>query len=781
MLSATDFYRVNEKRLRSFENAGIQSEAIAETHEETARMLSEAETAAEKGDGKGFFKAVTHAASNELRTYKSTRDTADDVVRAAIFLLLMLVPFAWAMERLLFASAHIYRQIVTSMLIFAGMTILLYLFHPAFKISAQPLIIIISFGVILMSITVISMIFTKFKVSMEELRSDRAEASGASTSYSGLATTALKLGIANMRKRKLRTALTGITVMLITFALMCFMSTTNIVGQKQFKVNSDKVPSAVYIRQPSRAAMPVMSREYVSSVMPEGTRIAERWWWLSSWEREWRVHVRNPETGALVSLTGAIGLNEHEAELTGIDKVCPDWDRFKNGKGCYLSADAVSSLGVEPGDILTVAGRDLEFIGVFDPDGLKKVKTIDGMSILPIDYFEMGDAERTQARDRGFDIQMLSEEMSAGKGIGAETTSSPMDATKIMVVHESVFSTLGMSELHGLAFRMDSYEEAREVAYDFSKRLSFPIYYGAEDGTWAVANTPLLPKAPKSLIIPVIIAGLIILNTMLSSIAERKKEVYVYTSLGLAPFHVGLLFLAEAVTYGLMGSIFGYVVGQGGATLLGKFGLLGSITLNYSGTQAVMTMGLVLVVVIVSSLIPAYLAGRLATPSNEMKWTVPSPKNGIIQDILPFTATPKIANALVKFLYDYFEAHRDGAIGNFSSDKLELFTSRTGDKGQIFMGIRGEVWLAPYDLSVRQDFAITTELTDDKDVLMLAIELKHQAGQVSNWKNLNKTFLGDLRRQLLGWRKLKSDRVLRYIAEAKEVMKSGKMIPGTKQ
>ena len=73
------------------------------------------------------------------------------------------------------------------------------------------------------------------------MKSDRAEASGARTSRIGLTTTAFRLGIANMRKRKLRTALTGVTVMLITFCLLCFMSTSNYVGQKEFvakKANS---------------------------------------------------------------------------------------------------------------------------------------------------------------------------------------------------------------------------------------------------------------------------------------------------------------------------------------------------------------------------------------------------------------------------------------------------------------------------------------------------------------------------------------------------------------
>ena len=95
-------------------------------------------------------------------------------------------------------------------------------------------------------------------------------------------------------------------------------------------------------------------------------------------------------------------------------------------------------------------------------------------------------------------------------------------------------------------------------------------------------------------VIPLLVAGLIIFNTMLNSIAERKGEIHVYTSLGLAPFHVGAIFLAEAVTYGLLGGVFGYIVGQGCATIFSALGWMGSITLNYSGTQVVITMALVI-------------------------------------------------------------------------------------------------------------------------------------------------------------------------------------------
>ncbi|MHC4201479.1 MAG: ABC transporter permease, partial [Planctomycetota bacterium] len=316
------------------------------------------------------------------------------------------------------------------------------------------------------------------------------------------------------------------------------------------------------------------------------------------------------------------------------------------------------------------------------------------------------------------------------------------------------------------------------------------IYFGAPEGVRVTAATVLLPRGPKGLLIPLVIGGLIIFNTMLGSIAERKREIHIYTSLGLAPLHVGVLFLAEAVTYGLMGSIFGYVAGQAVATGLCELGILGDITLNYSGTLAILTMGLVILVVVLSSLVPAYLAGKLAVPSTDMRWSVPRPAvegtDDVIRDTLPFTVTERTAGGVLAFLYEYLDAHRIGAIGNFSTDEL----SSLGDWGRVSvseaaadgraaaapdaggggggerMGIEATVWLAPYDLGVRQRVRITIRPTGDPEVLELDLQLTRGSGQVRSWWKLNRVFLADLRRQLLGWRNLRPERMLAYIAEA---------------
>jgi hypothetical protein len=222
------------------------------------------------------------------------------------------------------------------------------------------------------------------------------------------------------------------------------------------------------------------------------------------------------------------------------------------------------------------------------------------------------------------------------------------------------------------------------------------------------------------------------------------------------------------VTYGMMGSVFGYVAGQGVATFFSRLGWMGGITLNYSGTHAITVMVLVLGVVVLSSLVPAYLGGRLAAPSNRRSWALPKPDGDTLKTVLPFTVTPATAPGVIAFLLEYLDAHREGSIGDFATDELRHAKGPEGDGYDI--ELRAMVWLAPFDLGVRQSVRIFLRATAHEDALDVRVEMIRQSGQVSAWLNLNRVFLGCLRRQLLGWRRVKAERVLAYIESGKDLL-----------
>ncbi|MHC4506586.1 MAG: hypothetical protein ACYTFI_25105, partial [Planctomycetota bacterium] len=356
--AARDLFRLDGRRLSGYERAGIESAAINELRKETAELLEKCDRAVEADDGGALVRHAGAALASEVRAYQAVRDMANDVVRAAIFLLLALAPFAYALERLVYATPRIYRQIAAVGAIFTAMTVLLWWFHPAFRISSQPMMIVMAFGIIFMSLMVISVVYAKFESGLDELRSGRAESSGAQTSRTGVLWGAVRLGIANMRKRKVRTVLTGTTVVLITFVLLCFTSTSSYSGRREFPLEDAKgrPVAASYtgalIRQPAKRLMPDRALREIENMVDDARalaatkpplrrrrRVAARVWWLNPREDHWRVHVRNPRTGDTEELGAALGLSPAEAHLT-LSKspgLLPDWDRFSEGGGCYLA------------------------------------------------------------------------------------------------------------------------------------------------------------------------------------------------------------------------------------------------------------------------------------------------------------------------------------------------------------------------------------------------------------------------------------------------------------
>jgi hypothetical protein len=767
LVSARDISLLNAWRLADFRAAGIASEKIDSIRLATQKALDAAEDAIAKEDGAGLKRAASQALANEIRAYQAVKAMGLDISRGSIFLMLMLIPFCIAMERLLFACARIGRQITAALAIFAAMTVLLWSFHPAFRISAQPLVIVMSFTILALSVVVISMVLKRFRASVREFQTTLAEGSGANMGRGGVLGSAVFLGIANMRKRKVRTFLTATTIVLVTFALLCFSSTSSYVDKKDFKLDDIQAPHpAVLIRRPTFGRLDWQAEIAVKNLLGNmHVAVGERAWLGGDRGNvNWRLNLINPATGEQAPMKGALGLPTIENQLTGVDRVLDNWDRFVEQGGCYLPTDIAETLSVSVGDKVVLRGQGLTVQGIFDPIRLEEeVRLLDGQRIMPYDYTLL---EQDWSNHDAQELVEQESSSSAAMQPSADNLDELIPARALIIVPTSVLRTIG-GDLRSLGIACETVEQATSVANELMKTIVYPAYYSNKDGgVSVVVATPLVAVPPKNLAIPLIIAALIIFTTMLNSVSERKKEIYVYTSLGLAPTHVGALFVAEALTYGLMGAVFGYIAGQGTATVLTNLGWMQGITLNYSGTAVIKTMLLVQGVVVLSAIVPAIAAGRIAAPSTDMDWKVPRPENGVIRDALPFTVSPSAAAGLTAFMYEYLEAHRDGVLGAFDVDQIRLLARGTDG---LLAGLETRLWLEPFDMGVRQKMRFAVDAPED-GVCAIHVEITHEAGTPTMWWRLNKPFFMDLRRQLLGWRKLSSERIQKYLAQAESQM-----------
>src|SRR5439155_23516902 len=122
----------------------------------------------------------------------------------------------------------------------------------------------------------------------------------------------------------------------------------------------------------------------------------------------------------------------------------------------------------------------------------------------------------------------------------------------------------------------------------------------------------------------------------------------------------------------------------------------GAVTLDYSGSSAMISMGLILLIVLASALVPARLASKLAAPSIDRTWKVPLPRDGQIVTSLPFTINRTAADGVIAYLAEFFADHREGTIGKFASGNIEP-VSADADGSR---GLKTSIWLTPFDLGI---------------------------------------------------------------------------------
>jgi len=261
-----------------------------------------------------------------------------------------------------------------------------------------------------------------------------------------------------------------------------------------------------------------------------------------------------------------------------------------------------------------------------------------------------------------------------------------------------------------------------------------------------------------------LLAGIMIVATMMGAVYERRGEINVYNSVGLSPGNVAMLFVAESAVYAIVGAGVGYLLGQAVAKLLHATGWLSGLTLNYSAGGTMFVTIASMLIVMLSAIYPARQAFHAAMPDIEKERDAHGTAAGEAQDALciwlPFVATPGHIYAMQAYLYEFLESVQGVTIGTLAVDHLAAHTKVFKGKPAPTLAFRA--WLSPFDLGVSHDAELNIMWREEHGVYQYHLSAVRYSGDRQNWRRLTPRFVQALRKQLLMWRILTPEEQQHY-------------------
>jgi putative ABC transport system permease protein len=101
-----------------------------------------------------------------------------------------------------------------------------------------------------------------------------------------------------------------------------------------------------------------------------------------------------------------------------------------------------------------------------------------------------------------------------------------------------------------------------------------------------------------------------VINTMMTSVHERIKDIGIMRAVGASRNQIIKIFMYEAFIIGIIGGIFGFIVGSLLAYIIGP-ALLEGATVTYVPMYFPMALVLAILVAIIATLYPAFRAARI--------------------------------------------------------------------------------------------------------------------------------------------------------------------------
>ncbi|MEM0171620.1 MAG: FtsX-like permease family protein [Thermoproteota archaeon] len=677
-----------------------------------------------------------------INWYNSVMSLMGQVITSMVTFFIISLLFSFLIERLLFSFEGIKRLIAIIIILFLS-NIALYIFHPAYTLSTNWVLVLLTSTTLLIVSTLLVIALSEAYTSATLLREKSLGKHFLEISRMGLLTSSMSMAIENLKKRKFRTSLTTFSIAVIVFGTITLASVAMVPTLLSQRMNTRSSYDGIEIRIYPWNVMNGFTYEMLASYLENECYVAPRGWLYPP-----PLPPSTTATAAGLSyiafspnlktqIYAILALSPQEPKVSNIDKLLIKgrWFSELDVFSVILPESVANSLSnelnqkVDVNSTIRLYGLNLKVVGIIS-DTVINFTNPDGEAITPWDP-QSPTANPSHIAPKNLLI-------------------IPISLYK-EIVYPLTFSNIAIRPIN------TSYYGVLYNNLPFA--LSYPIYFYRQNLNYSQAVLSrqwVSVEGMQFLLIPTIIASATILDIMLAAVHERRREISIFNAVGMAPDHITASFFTEALTYAIPSIFLGYIGGIVSTYLLIHLGLFPKeLYPNFSSVSILFVLSLVLLVILISALYPSRLAGRLAIPSLAMKWTQieKGPKGSAWSVSIPLILNTKNeVFGFMEFLEEYMASVKERE-SVFYAEEINISESKN-EKTEV-ISFNSLCRFAPYDLGIKSDLIIEAKtLEDDPTKYQVSLALNRREGYVQAWRTSATIVVDELRKQLIVWRSL---------------------------
>ncbi|MEM2087611.1 MAG: FtsX-like permease family protein [Thermoproteota archaeon] len=433
---------------------------------------------------------------------------------------------------------------------------------------------------------------------------------------------AISYSIGNLKKRRLRTLLTLISITIMILAMSTLTSvrislTTNALSVAK-TWPTDKLPVSIVTRSSG-----FLRLEDLSFI---GTQRE-----ISRLGYKVITPIAYSALGYIdqVPIYGVRGISTADPSLSLIESITYPKDAmkslFNSSDTVLISSYLAKSADLDIGMVIIFRGVKLKVVGIFEGKSVNGIKEPDGSDFLPL-YVPPG------------------------------VSSGPQEVLGDNLLLTTVYTA---QKLGGYVSAVYCTFEDNVQAKEVSRRLAalgnyFVITMPSAESITYYFKGMSTEVFGLLILVPLAITILNIAIMFYTLVYERKNEIFVFSSVGLNPTHISSMFVVEAGVLGFVGGGIGYILSMLIFKIFDVSNVIIPVDVKSTSLDMLFLIIAASLTAIMASTIPALKAAKIATPSLLRRWKMEEKmvKGGVWTMRIPVRISSEKVEAFINYLYE---------------------------------------------------------------------------------------------------------------------------------